>query len=454
MSIADPIGLLFPTMPKPRPMFSSLPANPAPQAVGIPQPTYIPVQINKEPGFLRATSAVNLTHATELAQSFLLGESLILEEPHPSLITALEGAHLPGPSLLMRTSGTTSGHGSLVVLERKAVLASADATAQVLGEGVWVTCLPTNHIAGFATLIRSLRAGFTPLDGATGSPHVLVRAAYEAELRYPSAPRYLSLVPTQLHRLLASALPASQFSSTVSSPERDTVSPPDILKAARSFTAILVGGAACPPALLAQAREAGLNVRTTYGMTETSGGCVYDGLPLPGAKISLDNCGRISIAGPMLAWGYLNAPFGSCLTTKDVGRLDNGVLTVLGRADEAITCGGMTIHPSIVEHAAASIGIYGILLGIPDPEWGELSVFIYDDSAVDQSSCTQHAHNLSPTQIHTHLAQKLERPLLPRLIIPLSALGLTEFPRTRTGKLNRRTLREHVRVFCSRVPPT
>ncbi|WP_182049498.1 AMP-binding protein [Changpingibacter yushuensis] len=317
-------------------------------------------------------------------------------------------------ALLLRTSGTTSGTGKVVVCTLNSLLASAGATEQALGgPGRWVTCLSPAHIAGFHTVFRSVVAGFEPIEAGHGSPEDLAHAALCAD---DGERLYLSLVPTQLFRLL-------------SSPH---------VPAARRFDGILVGGAATPPELLERARSAGLAVFTTYGMTETCGGCVYNGKPIGNTDVSLSPSGNISIAGDVVSWGYLgDQPFEGRFTTEDIGRIEDGRLVVLGRADDAITTGGMTVMPSIIEAEIMRLG-YGqcVVVGIPDPEWGEAVVAICDARLATRES-----------EIRASLSAKLDRSYVPRKFVPLPALGFSEFPQRVTGKIDRALLRRHLIRF-------
>jgi o-succinylbenzoate---CoA ligase len=168
---------------------------------------------------------------------------------------------------------------------------------------------------------------------------------------------FVSVVPTQLRRLL------------------------DAGAALAAFRAILAGGAAVPASLLAQARAAGATVVTTYGMSETCGGCVYDGVPLDGVSVRMGTGGRILIAGPVLFSGYRNRPDLTAavlddgwFVTSDVGHLGaDGRLAVRGRADEMINTGGEKVAPA--EVAAILEGCPGVreaaVFGAPDAQWGE-----------------------------------------------------------------------------------
>jgi O-succinylbenzoic acid--CoA ligase len=270
----------------------------------------------------------------------------------------------PGPGqAVLGTSGSTGGH-KWVQLRAAALRASAEAThARLGGPGRWLLALPTQHVAGVQVLVRAALAGNRPavLDLRGGfDPTSFGLAAHR--LRSAGGRRYTALVPTQLVRLL------------------DT--DPDCLA---GFDAVLVGGAATPTELLRRARAAGVRVVTTYGMTETAGGCVYDGWPLDGVEVRVNGTeadpGSIELAGPMLATGYLDAPEQTSVAfqdgwfqTADLGRRDRrGWLQVLGRADEVIITGGLNVAPAEVEAVLADLpGIAAAcVVGLPDPEWGE-----------------------------------------------------------------------------------
>jgi len=287
-------------------------------------------------------------------------------------------------ALLVRTSGST-GPAKLVVLTAAALRASATAThARLGGPGRWLLALPAQHVAGVQVIVRALLAGHRPvvLDNRGG-----FRPERFAEMAasLPGPRRYTSLVPTQLHRLLAAADPVA-------------------LAALRGFDAVLVGGAAVPPALLAAVRAAGVAVVTTYGMSETAGGCVYDGVPLDGVGVRLaEPDGRIWLAGPTLARGYLDAAEQTAeafvdgwFRTSDLGEWVGDAqlgrtgarLRVLGRADEVITTGGVKVHPSAVERVlAAQPGVRAAcVVGLPDPEWGQrvVAAVVVEQTAPDE----------------------------------------------------------------------
>ena len=294
--------------------------------------------------------------------------------------------------LVLRTSGSTTGTGRLIAMSAAALVASARATHDPLGgPGTWLLPLPSHHVAGLQILIRSLLAGTAPVmvDTSTGfSPTALADALRSARsVAGPTAGSttnrlYVSLVPTQLVRVL-----------------RD----PTAGRALAEADAVLLGGAAADPSLLARARRAGITVVTTYGMSETGGGCVYDGRPLDGVELAIqdpdaDGAGRILLSGPVLAEGYLRDPdeadpdpdgtgraregfrdtgAGRVLVTSDRGRLrPDGRLEVLGRLDDVIVTGGVKVEPRYVEEALTGLETVAeaCVVGLPDEQWGSVVV--------------------------------------------------------------------------------
>ena len=273
----------------------------------------------------------------------------------------------PGAALVIETSGSTGGP-KRVVLSSAALRASAAATHRRLGgPGHWLLALPAHHVAGAQVISRGLIAGHRPtvLDSAGGfRPERFGAVAGELLAATAGERCYTSLVPTQLHRVLG---------------EGDG----GALAALRGFDAVLVGGAAAPRSLLAEARAAGVAVVTTYGMSETAGGCVYDGTPLDGVRVRLDPAdARISLSGPTLASGYLGDPASTAevfvdgwFHTSDLGHWDpDGRLRVLGRVDDVIITGGEKVHPAAVERVlTAQPGVRAAcVVGLADPEWGQL----------------------------------------------------------------------------------
>ncbi|NNG21343.1 AMP-binding protein [Naumannella sp. ID2617S] len=256
----------------------------------------------------------------------------------------------PDTALVVSTSGST-GHPKGVRLSGPAVRAGADATHQWLGgPGDWVLALPAHHVAGVMVLARAVVARTT------------VRYADPRldDLPTPSVRTFLSLVPTQLHRALTH---------------------PDLTQRLAGYTAVLLGGAPAPQELLTRARTAGINVVTTYGMSETSGGCVYDGQPLPGVSVQLGERQRISISGPMVFSGYRLRPdlteatlTNGRVITNDRGRWRDDRFEVLGRLDDVVVSGGVNVDLAEVERELQRHWPQAAAIGVPDETWGHLVV--------------------------------------------------------------------------------
>jgi len=239
-------------------------------------------------------------------------------------------------ALVVTTSGTT-GTPKGALLTAAALTASAEATHDRLGgPGRWLLALPSHHIAGIQVLVRSLLAGTVPveLDVSTGFDISQLPSAVD---ELGSGRRYTALVATQLAKALDDPAAAAALAG---------------------LDAVLIGGGPAPRPVLDAAASAGVNVIRTYGMSETAGGCVYDGAPLDGVKVRVNADGRIVLGGPTLAKGYRNPPDPDPFAepgwfrTDDIGVVDDsGVLSVLGRVDDAISTGGLTVMPQPVEAA-------------------------------------------------------------------------------------------------------
>jgi O-succinylbenzoic acid--CoA ligase len=282
---------------------------------------------------------------------------------------ALVVGHLETPGCddavaVVRTSGST-GAPKATVLTVESLAASSMATALALkGEGQWLLALPVQYVAGIQVLVRSLFAGTRPwvMDMSHGfTPEAFTAAAQELTDKI----RFTSLVPTQLQRLL------------------DAPSP-ETLAVLRRFNAVLLGGAPAPASLLAAAREAGVRVITTYGSAESCGGCVYDGFPLEGVSVRVEEDGRILLGGDTIAAGYLESPESTdtffeedgvrWYRTSDLGSIDDdGRLTVLGRADDVIITGGVKVSAAHVQEELEKSDAVAaaFVAGVPSTEWGQ-----------------------------------------------------------------------------------
>lgn len=319
-----------------------------------------------------------------------------------------------GLALVVSTSGST-GAPKRAMLTRDALIASADATHERLGgPGQWLLPMPAHHIAGTQVLIRSLRAGTDPVS----LPHFDIAEFVSAASTLAHERHYTALVPTQLRRLLDAG--------------------DDVRATVARFDGILLGGAAADPRLLDEAADAGATVLTTYGSSETAGGCVYSGVPLNGTRVELADDGRITLCGTTIASGYLGdverttAVFGRLedgtrtFRTDDLGVWRDGRLQVIGRIDDLINTGGMKVAPRTVETAATTHldVLEAVALGLPDREWGEaVAIAIRARTA------------LSLQDIRAHLRDRV-----PPYALPKRLLLVDEMPLRGPGKPDRAAL--------------
>lgn len=280
-------------------------------------------------------------------------------------VAELQRTELPeGTAVVIRTSGS-SGIPKAVALSAAALRASAEAThARLGGPGQWLVALPAQLISGLQMLVRSVVAGSQPVffDGRFDPAELLVKAEeMDAERRY------VSLVPVQFTRLLDLA-------------ERDE----DAADALRRFDAVLVGGQAVTLEMRRRAHDLGVALKRSYGMSETAGGCVYDGVELGDTLVRIRG-GEVQLSGPTLAIGYVGDPAltnESFVTertgerwyrTGDAGELLGGMLTVTGRLDRVIISGGINVSLDEVERVVRVLPGWGdaVALGVPDRDWGE-----------------------------------------------------------------------------------
>ncbi|AKK04704.1 acyl-CoA synthetase (AMP-forming)/AMP-acid ligase II [Corynebacterium mustelae] len=321
----------------------------------------------------------------------------------------------PDIAVVVATSGST-GTPKGAQLTPANLVASADATHHFLGgAGAWLLALPAHHIAGIQVLVRSLVAGIDPIvvDVSQGF-HINDFAQAAATLRAESSRCYTSLTPLQLLKAM------------------DTLQG---IEALRLFDAILVGGGPLRSDDRRAARDLGISVVSTYGSSETAGGCVYNGQPLAGVTIRVE-AERILIAGPMVAAGYRNFPEHEAFSrpgfylTSDTGYIDNGLLTVTGRIDTIIDSGGLKIHPEVLEQTLLDVpGVDNVcVVGVPDARLGQAIAAAY----------------VGVTSPHDIIAALDE---LPRWQLPKQLKRVPELPLIGPGKVDRLKV---VEFFSSR----
>lgn len=409
-----------------------------------------------------------------------------------------------GVDMVLRTSGSTTGTGKLVGVSMDALVASARATHKRLGgAGIWVLALPAYHAAGVQVLVRAAVAGtrvfnaykeggFDPqhlaqvidaacvaaddsapscgddaasscgADAASSRAGGAGEAALAADDSGRACPVYTSLVPTQLRR----ALDDEQLRGALA-----------------RLDAVLIGGAAADAQLLEQAKAAGIKVVTTYGMSETCGGCVYDGQPLPGVSMDVDQVtGAIWLSGPMLATGYLGdeeltrrcfvsrpqaqagegvsdagetasaaestetgpgagsdtgagEPAWRWFITSDRGQIVDGRLQVLGRLDDVIISGGIKVEPGPIEALLALNPLVSecAVVGLPDLQWGQVVTAVVVPASMPGLGRVDEGAILA--QIRVYLEQKLSGAQCPKQVLLADAL-----PYKGIGKVDRRAL--------------
>ncbi len=368
---------------------------------------------------LAPVAADDRTQTEMLTTAFGIGRPLAADEDDPEDPTVL----------VIGTSGST-GVPKGALLSRSALAASAAATQRQLGPpGNWLLALPAQHIAGLQVLLRSLAGGTAPHILDTGLPFTPERFVTATE-GLPPGPRYVSLVPTQLQRAIADDEAAA---------------------ALRTFTGVLVGGAVTSATLQGRARAARINLVTTYGMSETCGGCIYDGVPLPGVEATLEADGRVLLGGPVVGRGYRNLPAHPAFRrsadgrrtflTDDLGEWSDGRLQILGRIDDVIVTGGLKIAPALLEAAITRLASVAevVVVGVPDPEWGQTVAAVVVAADPD-----------APPEL-PQLLRACEQAGVPRALQPRSLVVVHQLPLRGPGKPDRAAAAGLARVQLART---
>ncbi len=279
----------------------------------------------------------------------------------PALSLALSAAFNQGTGqVIVNTTGST-GIRKRVLLSINAIATCAElSNAQIDAKpgDVWSLLLPINHIAGLNVLARAILLGSE-----------VVGADQNAD--------FTAIVPTQLHR-------------AISGDEK-------LLKHLQNCKSVLVGGSPASKTILGAAKNAGINVITTYGMTETSGGCVYNNRALPGVSLMVDESGRLKIKGPILASGYednqelWNENFkDGWFLTSDLGTVNGEEIKVIGRADDVVISGGENVSLMAIENELADNfpNVNFLATSVPDAEWGE-KICLVSDLEIDSEHVVQ-----------------------------------------------------------------
>jgi o-succinylbenzoate---CoA ligase len=314
-------------------------------------------------------------------------------------------------AVVISTSGTT-GKPKGALLTAAALRSSAESThARLGGEGRWLLALPAYHIAGLQVLVRSALAGTTP---------VAVPASFD---------------PSQLPSAVAALGSGRRYASLVAVQLDKSLQDPAAAEALAELDAVLIGGGPMPAGVAERAQAAGVNVVRTYGMSETAGGCVYDGVALDGVKVRVHDS-RILLGGATVAKGYRDPitpdPFAEAgwFRTDDLGVMDDsGVLRVLGRVDDAVSTGGLTVLPQLVESALAGHPAIAecAVFGVPDERLGQrvvAALVLAPGSAAPDVA-----------DLRAQVSQTLDATAAPRAVYIVD-----ELPRRGIGKVDRRAL--------------
>jgi o-succinylbenzoate---CoA ligase len=312
--------------------------------------------------------------------------------------------------LVMPTSGT-SGAPKLAELSREAVTAAVHSSTRALGAAVdapWVACLTPAHVGGMLVLLRTALLGAPVIVHERLEPERLAATAATS-----GGPLFASVVPTMVHRLVSA-----------------NANLPDLT--------LLVGGAQLEPASREAAERLGARIVTTYGLTETSGGIAYDGIPFPETEVRFAQDGAVELRGPTLMSGYHRDGQATArafttdgwLRTDDLGGIDaDGRLTIDGRSDDLIRTGAEKVWPHEVERAIADHPKVSdvAVAGSPDPEWGQhVTAFVVPATLDDLPTLRE---------LQNHVEGRLARFKFPRELTLCA-----EIPRTVSGKVRRREL--------------
>lgn len=418
-----------------------------------------------QPTVISAASPELFAASLEALERLLAGETSILplpadwEQTSPDLPeqmragSSLEKDLVAPGTLIACTSGST-GTPKGAVLGSQQLATSADATASFIERhyqaqpGAWLLTLPAHHIAGLQVMLRSLRAGYTPLAAAhlqaqrprAGARFTATGFIADTEAlaeTYPGVDLYTSLVPAQLERIAED---------------------PAAVKALKRYACVLVGGAAAREGVIKKMAEEGAQIALTYGSSETAGGMVYNGQPLPGARVRIDGAdergaGRVRISGSMVADGYRNVdpaeafPVAGEFVTSDIGVVDGGVLEgggeesggtlqILGRADGAINTGGYKVLPEEVEKAICQQVpevTAAFAAGVEDPKYAEFGESIGALVVLREVSKEMAEH---PREV-TDLVREAMRGQAGPGLLPRRAWAIPEMPTTGPGKTDR-----------------
>ena len=330
----------------------------------------------------------------------------ILQAIRPEIALEIDGV-----AVVLTTSGST-GSPRGVLLSATALAASAQGAAELVGipvaESAWLVAIPVTSAGGFAVVVRSWLAGFEPetLPSVGGAMPFrtadFVASTRQLAQRASGRALLTSLVPTQLARILDDVEGRS---------------------ALNEYSAILVGGARFDSTIRERAQAAGVNVLSTYGLTETCGGCVYDGKAFPGVDVRIASDGEVLVQGEVVGLGYRLDPaltaqrfIDGWLHTGDIGSIDEGTLSIVGRRDDIVTVKGVNVATGAVERVICAIpGVDACaVIATPHPIDGHrLSAFIVAQQDLARTITATVAEQLGPVAAPSSISTIASLPVLP-----------------------------------------
>lgn len=320
----------------------------------------------------------------------------------PASVAQWADARFDSAGVVVATSGST-GRPKGVVLAADAIRAAAANFRQRYGAFTWTCALPPQHVAG---LMVCARGYLDRAYGGLGTCHISPKLDHDLVPSHDAA-QAISLVPTQISRLAQD----------------------NRLDELARFDLVLVGGAALSDDLRQRLQDASVPMIESYGMSETCGGAVFDGQPLPGVVVRVDDDERVWLSGDMLFSGYLGDPdltektlVDGWLRTNDRGSLRGGTLTVSGRVDDVVISGGLNVDLAVVQRVVSAHSPTAIVVSAPDDEWGARVVLA----------------DRIPASLDSWRARL--RAQLPAYALPRQVLYLSDIPLTAAGKTDRQAI--------------
>jgi o-succinylbenzoate---CoA ligase len=321
-----------------------------------------------------------------------------------------------GASLCCPTSGSTATPRMVVIPRHVLTTAARARDAAMGGPAAWFLGVPPVTAGGLIAIERGVRSPVHPQtwDGAgitrfDVEEFTAQSSAFVDTTEAASVPARVSLVATQVDRLLRN---------------------PSAARNLARFDRVLVGGGPVAGATLSAAIRAGVRIISSYGATETCGGCVYDGVAVPGTAIRLV-AGEIQVHGDSIAAGYLDGPLrlssDGWWCSGDRGHVAAGRLQVTGRFDDIVTVKGTNVDVSAVQRLLAhqpTVQEVAVVATPADSGGHQLTAFVVGE--------------VIPLELRSLVGAELGAAAIPRITV------VSNLPLTASGKIDTQRLREDV----------